>query len=202
MSEMGRGLVSPPLGPKENRYPSLKGAVNGVLRDQSLNLPHGRGMRRTITTPASPSYPYNSSQKMSRSPSPTKPMMGNGHSASPYMMASRSTPRLSAELPSPGPHSAGPFTRRKSWQPGRKSVKQLEAEYDDFDEEVPDEAILENVPISPMPGQMRLSPRPSPHASRSTTPSPHRRPSHPNLPSVPSHSNLHSANVPKKRQTT
>jgi hypothetical protein len=43
-----------------------------------------------------------------------------------------------------------------SWQPGRKTVEQLEAEYnDDEDDEVPDEAILENVPMSPMPGHQQ-----------------------------------------------
>ncbi|KAF1824380.1 RabGAP/TBC [Dissoconium aciculare CBS 342.82] len=77
-----------------------------------------------------------------------------------------------------------------SWQPGRKTVEQLEAEYnDDEDDEVPDEAILENVPMSPMPGhQQNYLRSPSTHSLRSTTPSPHRR---------PSYANLHSANIPK-----
>lgn len=198
MSETGRKVLSPPLHGKENRYPSLKGAVNGVLRDQSLNLPSSRGVRRTFTTPASPSYPLRSPHAMSsRSPSPTKPILHHGSAVSPRAGFSHSSPRLPLEPPSPNIAGSGPFGRRKSWQPGRKTVKQLEAEYDDFDEEVPEEAILENVPISPMPGQSRLSPHPSPRPSRSTTPSPHRRASHATLPSVPSHTNLHSANVPK-----
>lgn len=198
MVETGRKALLPPLGGKENRYPSLKGAVNGVLHDQSLNLPHGRGVRRTFTTPASPSYPFTASHKLaSRSPSPTKPILPHGQAGSANIGPSHSSPRLPLEPPSPNISGSGPYGRRKSWQPGRKTVKQLEAEYDDFDEEVPEEAILENVPISPMPGQSRLSPHPSPRPSRSTTPSPHRRPSHASLHSVPSHTNLHSANVPK-----
>lgn len=176
---------SPPIGPKENRYPSLQGAVNGVLRDQSLNLPAGRGMRRGFTAPSAPSLIMRGSPKASsRSPSPTKPFMHNGVSVSPQMLAS-ATPKLSVDSRSPNPNGTSPLVKRHSWQPGRKSVKELEAECNDDDEEVPDGAILENVPISPMPGQ--------PRQSRSATPSPQRRPSHTNL----AHTNLHSANVPK-----
>ena len=179
---------SPPIGSNENRYPSLKGQVNGVLRDQSLNLPSGRGMRRGFTTPSSPSLLMHSSQgASSRSPSPTKPLMQNGVCVSPQTLASP-TPRLSADARSPSFSGNGTLSRRQSWQPGRKSVKELEAECNDEDEEVPDEAVLENVPISPMPGQ--------PRTSRSATPSPQRSP--PRRPSQPSHATLHSANVPKK----
>lgn len=75
-----------------------------------------------------------------------------------------------------------------SWTPGRKTVQELEAECNDEDDEVPDEAILENVPMSPMPGQRSYLRSPNTSAVRSTTPSPHRR---------PSYANLHSANIPK-----
>ncbi len=197
MGEMGRKVLSPSLPLKEQKYPSLKGAVNGVLRDQSLNLPHGRGMRRMVSSPSSPSYTMGGAQKIeSRSPSPNNPLRRTSTNVSPHTLYQTNS-RLSTEPPSPNPSSEGQLGRRKSWQPGRKTVKQLEAEYDDLDEEVPDEAVLQNVPISPMPGQTRLSPRPSPRPSRSTTPSPHRRSVQPGLPSVPSHTNLHSAKVPK-----
>ncbi|KAK3701072.1 hypothetical protein LTR37_015634 [Vermiconidia calcicola] len=194
MEDVGKRVISPPMRMKEERYPSLKHAVNGVLRDQSLNLPQGRGMRRGFTSPSSPSIITHGGQKMSsRSPSPSKAHMRNGFVTSPQMLPS-STPRLSADARSPTSlSSSGQFARRKSWQPGRKSVRELEAECDDADEEVPDEAVLENVPISPLPGQFRMSPR----SSRSATPSPQRRPPHPTLPRIPSHTNLHSANVPK-----
>ncbi|KAK3699517.1 hypothetical protein LTR37_016386 [Vermiconidia calcicola] len=192
MGDVGKRVISPPM--REERYPSLKHAVNGVLRDQSLNLPQGRGMRRGFTSPSSPSFITHGGQKMSsRSPSPSKAHMQNGFTTPPQMLSS-ATPRLSADARSPTSlSSSGQFARRKSWQPGRKSVRELEAECDDVDEEVPDEAVLENVPISPLPGQFRMSPR----CSRSATPSPQRRPSHPNLPRIPSHTSLHSANVPK-----
>ena len=183
-----RKYPSPPSSAKENRYPSLKGQVNGVLRDQSLNLPTGRGMRRVFSNPSAPNLMMHNSPRMSgysRSPSPTKPFMQNGVSVSPQTLAS-ATPRLSGEARSPGLSSVGQFARRQSWQPGRKSVQELEAECNNDDEEVPADAILENIPISPMPGQSR--------PSRSATPSPQRRPSYTN---IPSHTNLHSANVPK-----
>ena len=189
--EAGRRVLSPPLGSRENRYPGLGVAVNGPLRDQSLNLPSGRGMRRVFTSPTSPSYMMHGQQRIpSRSPSPTNPSPRNSALVSPPMLGS-STPNLPHIQASSG--GIGPYGRRKSWQPGRKTVKQLEAEYDDLEEEVPDEAILENVPISPLPGQFRMSPR----SSRSATPSPHRRSPQRGLPSVPSHTNLHSAKVPK-----
>ena len=162
-----------------SRYPSLQGAVNGVLRDQSLNLPMGRTMRRGFTSPSSPSFMVHAPQRIpSRSPSPIKPMP-NGIPPSPRSYSS-ATPKASLEVSSP--HPTGTFARRQSWQPGRKTAKQLEAEFNDDDEEVPDEAVLENVPISPMPGMQRPS----------RTPSPQRRP-----PVTPQHAHLHSAKIPK-----
>nr|OQO19314.1 hypothetical protein B0A51_11620 [Rachicladosporium sp. CCFEE 5018] len=79
------------------------------------------------------------------------------------------------------------FGRRGSWQPRRKTVKELEAEYDNLDEEVPDEAILENVPITPIPGSSRAS----------RTPSPQRQAPFASLHPIGAHSTLHSANVPR-----
>ena len=176
----GSRRVSPPLGLRENRPPNLRSPFHGVLRDQSLNLPAGRGIRRGFTTPSAPSLIMHSSPKTSsRSPSPTKPFMQNGVSVSPQMLAN-ATPRLSVDGRMPVSPNNTQFARRQSWQPGRKSVKELEAECNDEDEEVPDDAVLQNVPISPMPGQARHS--------RSATPSPQRR---------TSYTNLHSANVPK-----
>jgi Rab-GTPase-TBC domain len=45
--------------------------------------------------------------------------------------------------------------RRQSWQTGRKSVKELEEEYHDSDDELPDDAVIWNVPISPRPPHER-----------------------------------------------
>ena len=135
-----------------------------------------------------------------RSPSPAKPLLQNG--------AARSSPTVGGASPWLSSETLfgngnGLMPRRSSWQPGRKTVKELEAEYNDNqDEDVPDDAVLGNVPISPMPGQHK---RFSPHPSRSTTPSPHRRPppppppppQHQPPPTHASRAGLHSANVPK-----
>jgi hypothetical protein len=153
-------------------YASLQVAVGSSTRDQR-SQPQGRGMRRGFTSPSSSTFMGSGRRDSSRSPSPGKGLM--------------SSP-LSPDFPTPkGSYDNGRFVRRTSWQPGKKTVKQLEAEYDDLDEEVPDEAILENVPFTPIPGQ--------PRASR--TPSPQRQPSYTNLLAVGAHSSLHSANVPK-----
>ncbi|KAK5134325.1 hypothetical protein LTR08_006754 [Meristemomyces frigidus] len=175
-NEVKRHGMPPANARQENRFPSLKGAVGGVLLDQSLNLPNGRGLHRGHTSPSSPSFMMSGGQRVpSRSPSPNK-------MSSPQML-SATTPRSSWSAPTSSP--SGSTSRRQSWQPGKKTAKQLEAEFDDGDDEVPDEAILENVPVTPLPGQ--------PHPL-SRLPSPQRRPSHAGL---TAYSNLHSANVPK-----
>ncbi|KAK5719974.1 hypothetical protein LTR15_007247 [Elasticomyces elasticus] len=170
-----RHSVSPPSIPRDKRFPSLQGAVSDVLRDQSLNLPQGRGMRRGFTSPSSPSFMTNGPRRLaSRSPSPNQSIPENDTTYSPQQLSSL-TPRSSLSAPSPNM-----LGRRQSWQPGRKTAKQLEAEYDDGDDDLPDDAILENVPITPLPGQ--------PRSPRVKTPSPQRK---------PLHNTLHSANVPK-----
>lgn len=188
---------SPPLRPRANgsvpqaaparkRFPvnpSLQGPVTGVLRDQSLNLPNGRSMQRAASSPTSPYMRGSPHGVLSRSPSPNK-----AYSAS-YAAASLSPNSVTGSTPKGSYEAPNNLSRRPSWQPGRKTVKELEAEYNDEDEEVPDEAILENVPISPLPGHYSTakSPNLSVGGLRSTTPSPHRRP----------YANLHSANIPK-----
>ncbi|KAK1065061.1 hypothetical protein LTR74_008173 [Friedmanniomyces endolithicus] len=173
-----RSSASPPTVARGTRYPSLQGAVNGALRDQSLHLPQARGMRYESTSPSSPSFRMSGPQRFpSRSPSPRKPISHRGASYSPQLVVS-TTPRTSWSGPPTIPNSM--LGRRQSWQPGRKTAKQLEAEYDDGDDELPDDAILENVPITPLPGQTR--------SPRVKTPSPQRK---------PLHNTLHSANVPK-----
>ncbi|KAF7196049.1 TBC domain-containing protein C23D3.03c [Pseudocercospora fuligena] len=179
-----RSGTSPQLRPVPNgmrqKYPSLQGAVSNVLRDQSLNLPNGRTKQRAASSPTSP-YMRTPQRVPSRSPSPSKPFMQNGFSSSPQTLAS-TTPKASFE-------SQGSARRKPTWQPGRKTVKELEAEYNDEDDDVPDEAILENVPVSPLPGHYATLKSPSTTTTgvRSTTPSPHRRP----------YGHLHSANIPK-----
>ncbi|CAK3842476.1 TBC domain-containing [Lecanosticta acicola] len=183
-----RSGTSPPLRPLPNgmrqKYPSLQGVVNGALRDQSLNLPSGRrSMQRAASSPTSPFMRQHPHRIPSRSPSPGKPYGQQAFSASSQTLASNSSDALAKEN--------GSVPRRPSWQPGtgRKTAEELEAEYNDDDEDVPEEAILENVPISPMPGHYNGLRSPSTASLRSTTPSPHRR---------PIYANLHSANIPKQ----
>ncbi|WPH03796.1 Hypothetical protein R9X50_00667900 [Acrodontium crateriforme] len=186
--EVGRSTPVLPLAPSRDgilpKYINSKGPMHGAgaMRDQSLNLPNGRMMRRGFSSPSAPTLSMRTSSFgiSSRSPSPgNRSATSTGSINSPHTF-SGTTPRPSSET----------RKRQNSWQPGRKTVEELEAEYNDEDEEVPDEAILENVPISPMPGM------PSPITQlRAQTPSPHRRASHNNL--LAAHGNLHSANVPK-----
>lgn len=184
-----RSGTSPPLRPltngiQQSKYPSLQGAVSGVLQDQSLNLPQGRTMQRAVSSPlTSPSMRPHPQHILSRSPSPNKLYAPKSPLGSPQTLAT-STPKASYE-------SQGSATRKPAWQPRRKSTKELEAEYNDEDEDVPDDAILENVPVSPLPGHYSVarSPNLTPNSMRSATPSPNRRPG--------PYANMHSANIPK-----
>ncbi|KAF9883082.1 hypothetical protein FE257_004116 [Aspergillus nanangensis] len=65
-----------------------------------------------------------------------------------------------------------PLNRKQSWQPNRKSLREIEAEYHDSDEDLPEDASLWNVPISPRPaGDRPPSRAPSPNG-RSPGPRP------------------------------
>ena len=128
---------------KNNAAPQMNGG---------LDLPRvGRPSRRGL----SPSNQRSSSQNRSRTPSPSNtPVL----SPSTARLPSRST-SLGASTPS--------FHRSPS-KP-RKSVKELEAEYHDSDDDLPDDATLWNVPISPRPPQERTRER---SVSRSPGPRP------------------------------
>ena len=62
----------------------------------------------------------------------------------------------------PNPHSSRSslplHPRMGSWNPRRKSVQELEAEYHDSDDDLPDETSLWNIPVSPRPPEERISP--------------------------------------------
>ncbi|KAI3096742.1 hypothetical protein DTO032C6_6539 [Penicillium roqueforti] len=98
-----------------------------------------------------------SQARRSRSVSPLRPT------------SSRSASSTSLGL---SPLSARVPIQKQTWQPNRKSVKDLEEEYHDSDDELPDDASLWNIPISPRPVRDRAP-------SRSASPngrSPGRRP--------------------------
>jgi len=152
-------------GSSKPRYPSLKSHVNSAVRPQLQLNAGGRPMRRGFTSPSSPSLSNTSLTapgRRSRSPSPSNPQT--------FPSAPRSLSRSSSRKLSPTPS----MTSRQSWQQTvRKTAKEREAECDDEDDELPDDAIIWNVPISPRPALER-SPAPSTCGSppQSTTNSP------------------------------
>ncbi|KAF2733743.1 hypothetical protein EJ04DRAFT_577438 [Polyplosphaeria fusca] len=143
-------------GSAKPRYPSLKGQVNNVVQQSQLNTPV-KTMRRGFTSPSAPSLTnarnLSAPGRRSRSPSPSNPQV---FPSGPRSLSRKSSRTLEV--------SASPTAfahRRQSWQHAtRKTVKELEAECDDEDDEVPEDAVIWNVPISPRPAQER-SPVPS-----------------------------------------
>ncbi|TVY60754.1 TBC domain-containing protein, partial [Lachnellula suecica] len=131
------------LGKTKPTYPGLRGPSTEGL---GLTVHNATTMsRRGFTSPSSPSLPIT---KRHRSSSPNMP-------------------------PSAQQNLAVLKARRSSWQANRerKTLKELEKECDDDDDDdaVPDECLLENVPISPRPPMERAASRP-----QSTSASPER----------------------------
>ena len=107
--------------------------------------------RRTFTSPSMNSLPFpRSSEPRTRSTSPAR-------------RSSAITTTNQSLRPGPvSPRSSLPLpARRSSWQPSRKSIQELEAEYHDSDDDLPEDASLWNVPMSPRPPEDRISPRSS-----------------------------------------
>lgn len=147
-------------------YPRLQDQMKAHGPPQSLVLPNGAGPRRSFRSPSSPSLAMQamSNNNRSRSPSP--------HTASPWNRPVKSPVSPMMLGPSAPIPMKKPPVRRGSWQPSRKTTKELEAEYDDLDEDLPDVASLWNVPLSPRPPTERsaLSAANSPQASPCTSP--------------------------------
>ncbi|CAG8429890.1 unnamed protein product [Penicillium salamii] len=149
-----RDLTATPKPRKRSPLPPLNGAKpphsSGSLMAKSGNR---RDSGSTLQSPGlTPSQPHRP-----RSVSPLRPT------------SSRSTSSTSLAL---SPLSARVPVSKQTWQPNRKSLKELEEEYHDSDDELPDDASLWNIPISPRPAQERAP-------SRSASPngrSPGRRP--------------------------
>ncbi|KAJ4340508.1 hypothetical protein N0V87_002493 [Didymella glomerata] len=137
---------------RKPQYPGLKGPVNHHVRQQPQQLAPGK-MRRGFTSPSAPSLQtmnLAAPRRSSRSPSPS-----SAHTTAPRTLSRKSSRTLDV-LPSPSVNA-----RRQSWQDAkRKTVKEREAECDDEDDELPEDAVIWNIPISPRPAQER-SPAPS-----------------------------------------
>lgn len=142
-----RGLTN---GVRRPSYPSLQVQIrahNNKASTQSLGLPQG-GSKRGFSSSSTPTLAMKAMSNLSRSRSP-----------SPSHTSGAISPRLKPK--SPSFHGVQefkpPIAKRRSWQPSQKSVKELEAEYDDLDEDLPEDASLWNVPLSPRPPLDRAS---------------------------------------------
>lgn len=146
----------------------LQPPMKGHNLAQSLSLSNGKSLptRRGLRSPSTPSLAITamSNRNRSRSPSP------NTLSPSARPLPSPVSPKRPDLCPSPRMKNLP--VRRGSWQPSRKSIKEIEAEYDDLDEDLPEDASLWNVPLSPRPPTERtpISPSVSPKASPRTSP--------------------------------
>ncbi|KAE8353887.1 hypothetical protein BDV28DRAFT_132284 [Aspergillus coremiiformis] len=101
------------------------------------------------------------------------PKFQRTRSTSPLRPASRVGSSSSNHSLSLSPANARPpLNRKQSWQPNRKTLKELEDEYHDSDEELPEDASLWNVPISPRPLEDRSTSRNTSPNGRSPAPRP------------------------------
>lgn len=137
---------------KRNDYPPLHGQVNGAVAQkasETLPPPSRKSGRRDFSSPSAPSLPLRPSERH------------RARSSSPARTQSALTPsRASGQQRSLSPMAARKLGRRPSGQQlNRKSTKELEDEYHDSDEDLPDDASLWNVPISPRPPKERATPR-------------------------------------------
>lgn len=142
-----RGLTH---GVRRPSYPNLQVQIrasnnNGSI--QSLGLPQG-GSKRGFSSSSTPTLAMKAMSNLSRSRSP-----------SPSNPSGAVSPRLNPKSPSFNGVQGfrPPVVKRRSWQPSQKSVKELEDEYDDLDEDLPEDASLWNVPLSPRPPLDRAS---------------------------------------------
>ena len=153
------------MGSKRPDFPSLHGQVQNVVSHRTSEatgaLKSANSLKGyTSSSASSLTIPPKTRPGRSRSSSPAHRMPTSA--ASSYTSNSASI-RTATTSPKP----LGPTSRKESWQPTRKSAKELEAEYHDSDDELPDDAALWNVPMSPRPPQDRTSPGP---ASRNGSP--------------------------------
>ncbi|MCJ1391129.1 hypothetical protein MMC18_003991 [Xylographa bjoerkii] len=159
-------------GTNRPTYPSLYGQVRsavGYNTSQSLILPNGQGLRKSIVSPSAPSLAITAmrNRSRSRSPSPTHPQS--------IPPSPRSLPGGANLRPRGSPIIRRSTSRTGSWQPSRKTAREIEDEYHDSDEDLPDDASLWNVPLSPALYRTTSTAASSANPSPSTSPE---RPSH------------------------
>lgn len=129
---------------------SPRAKANGAWSQPSFGPPK---LKRSSTAPHDPTA-MSTSSILSLSPA-----NGRDGPISPAPPIPRLRPTMSTTNLALSPT----VSRRESWTPRRKSAKDLEEEYHESDEELPEDTSLWNVPISPRPPQERV-------ASRSNSP--------------------------------
>ena len=137
-------------------YPRLQTSVKSHSAAHSLSLPNGAPTRRGLRSPSTPSLAITAMSNRNRSRSPSPKFPNSPNTAPPVCRPISSPVQPTRPGPAPIPLKKPPI-RRGSWQPSRKSIKELEAEYNDCDEDLPDDASLWNVPLSPRPPTERSS---------------------------------------------
>ncbi|KAF2440999.1 hypothetical protein P171DRAFT_366463 [Karstenula rhodostoma CBS 690.94] len=135
----------------KSRPVAMKIQTSHNLRAGSQLHAPGKQLRRGFSSPSAPSLAnINNLQAPvhhARSPSPNNPH----HSSSSQRSLSRKSSRNLEVSPSMA-------SRRQSWQQtARKTAREREAEcdVDDGDDDLPEDAVIWNVPISPRPAQER-----------------------------------------------
>lgn len=116
--------------------------IRGLGPAHALTMPVGSSTSRKFSTSSRLARRAISNHSRSRSPSP---------SAAVFTLAAPQSATFSPGSQIVAPPIRTSTSRRGSWQPTRKTAKELEDEYDDTDEDLPDDASLWNVPLSPRP---------------------------------------------------
>ncbi|RMD43954.1 hypothetical protein DV735_g1254, partial [Chaetothyriales sp. CBS 134920] len=137
---------------------SLQAQIREAIKETGLDVSakkDGRTApahaRRGFTSPARPFLTTNHLPARPRSSSP--PKLGRHELPSTRLSSNTLRPNWS----SPSSRSLG--SRTRSYQSTRRrSTQELEAEYHDSDDDLPDDASLWNVPVSPNPGLQSRSP--------------------------------------------
>ncbi|KAL8795792.1 MAG: hypothetical protein Q9195_001844 [Heterodermia aff. obscurata] len=114
--------------------------VLGLGPAHAVNMPKGSNLTRKFSTSSGLARRAMSNHSRSRSPSP---------SAAPIFVSSPQSLPPAPSRDAVSPPMRASTARRGSWQPNRKTAQELEEEYDDTDEDLPEDASLWNVPLSP-----------------------------------------------------
>lgn len=142
-------------GPRPSLQRQIRSAIESRHPVDAHSLPRSAsgmsaGGQGRLVRPSTATFPVNLPRRSpelrsrSSSPSPKQPASASFADGGPNVTFKTRDRFTAVHRP-----------RRQSWQIGRKSSKQLEAEYRESDDELPEEASLWNVPMSPRPLDVR-----------------------------------------------